>query len=183
MFISQHHAVETLPYAANSKRMQCMALQEKIGGRIRALRQSQYPMLSIHRLAVLAEVDPGQLSRAERGLAGLSLAALERIAAALNVSLGALVDPESESSLIEAAEPDTARPYDEYHRLVRDLARLIWDKLSENELAQCSDTEQTLIRHHIHSAIEEGTKRGHLLAEREIKTIREAEKKNGPETP
>jgi len=179
---SQHHAVETLPCAANGKRMQCMALQSKIGGRIRALRQSQYPMLSIHRLAVLAEVDPGQLSRAERGLAGLSLDALERIATALNVSLGALVDPENESPRIEAAEPDTTRPYDEYHRLVRDLTRLIWARLSENELAQCSDTEQALIRHHIHSAIEEGTKRGHLLAEREIEAIHEAEKRNDPET-
>ncbi len=183
MFMSQHHVVETLPCAANDKRIQCMALQSKIGGRIRTLRQSQYPMLSIHRLAVLAEVDPGQLSRAERGLAGLSLDALERIAAALNVSLGALVDPESKSSRIEAAEPDTARPYDEYHRLVRDLARLVWARLSANELAQCSDTEQALIRHHIHSAIEEGTKRGQLHAEREIKAVRETAEKNGSETP
>jgi len=166
-----------LPCAANGKRMQYMTLQSEIGGRIRALRQSQYPMLSIHRLAVLAEVDPGQLSRAERGLAGLSLDALERIAAALSVSLGTLVDPESKSSRVEAAEPDTARPYDEYHRLVRDLARLVWARLSENELAQCGGTEQALIRHHIHAAIEEGTKRGQLLAEREIKAIHKAENK------
>ncbi|MDQ6960551.1 MAG: helix-turn-helix transcriptional regulator [Mariprofundaceae bacterium] len=159
-----------------------MALKRKIGGRIRALRQSQYPVLSIHRLAVLAEVDPGQLSRAERGLAGLSLDALERIAAALNASLGTLVDPESESSHIEAAEPDTVRPYDEYHRLVHNLVRLVWAKLPEEKLAHYGDAEQDLIRHHIHSAIEEGVKRGHLLAEREIKAIRETEKETGSET-
>jgi len=182
MSISQYYVGEALPCATNGKRMQYMTLQSKIGGRIRTLRQSQYPMLSIHRMAVLAEVDPGQLSRAERGLAGLSLDSLERIAAALDVSLGTLVDPESEDSSIKAAEPNTSRPYDEYHRLVHDLARLVWARLSENELARCSDTEQALIRHHIHSAIEEGTKRGHLLAEREIKALREAEKKNGSET-
>ena len=159
-----------------------MALQEKIGGRIRALRQSQYPVLSIHRLAVLAEVDPGQLSRAERGLAGLSLDALERIAVALNVSLGTLVDPKGESPRIEAAEPDTVRPYNEYHRLVHSLVRLIWAKLPEEKLAHCGDAEQDLIRHYIHSAIEEGVKRGHLLAEREIRAIREAEEETGSES-
>ena len=92
-----------------------MALQEEIGGRIRALRQSRYPMLSIHRLAVLAEVDLGQLSRAERGLAGLSLDALGRIAAALDVSLGALVDPEYKSPrIVEATEPNITQQC-QYH--------------------------------------------------------------------
>ncbi len=157
-----------------------MFLQKKIGGRIRILRQSQYPMLSIHRLAVMAEVDPGQLSRAERGMAGLSLEALERIATALNVSLGSLVDPEGKPSYHTTAEP-AARSYDTYHQLIHSLVRLIQDKLSANGLKQCSDTEQTLIKHHIQSAIEEGIKRGHLLAEREIKDIRKLEKGSDPE--
>jgi len=182
MIISQYNVVEALPHAVDNKRVRCVSLQKKIGGRIRALRQSQYPALSINRLAVLAEVDPGQLSRAERGLAGLSLDTLERIAVALNVSPGALVDPECDSSHTETAEPDAARPYDEYHRLVHDLVRLVWAKLSADTLARCSDTEQDLLRHHIHSAIEEGVKRGHLLAEREIKAILEAEKETRPET-
>ena len=171
-----------MPRTTNSKRMAYMVLQAKIGYRIRILRQSQYPVLSIHRLAVLAEVDPGQLSRAERGLAGLSLDALDRIAAGLNVSLGALVDPENKNPPGKGVEPDAVRAYDEYHWLVRGLSQLIWARLSEDKLARCSDTEQALIRHHIHAAIEEGTKRGHLLAEREIKAIRKMEKETGSET-
>lgn len=178
MYTSQSHAWEALPGAANGKRVRCMALQMKIGSRIRALRKSQYPMLSIHRLAVMAEVDPGQLSRAERGMAGLSLEALERIAEALNVSLGTLVDPEGQSSRTGAAEPEAVRPYNEYYRLIHGFTRLVWAKLPEDELVRCSDAEQALIRHHIHSAIEEGVKRGHLLAEREIKALRKSKKGN-----
>jgi len=182
MIISQHHVIEALPHALNNKRVRCVSLQKKIGSRIRALRKSQYPALSIHRLAVLAEVDPGQLSRTERGMAGLSIDTLERIAAALSVSPSALVDTKYNISRIEAAKPKAARPYDEYHQLIHDLAHLVWVKLPESTLVRCSDAEQALLRHHIHSAIEEGVKRGHLLAEREIKAIREAEKETRPKT-
>jgi len=111
---------------------------------------------------MLAEVDPGQLSRAERGLAGVSLPALARIAVLLKVSLAELVDPEYNPSSPQA---DSITAHIEY------ITNKIWDDLKTDQLEQCRPAELNLIQHHIRSAIEEGIKRGEVEAEREIEII------------
>jgi len=133
-----------------------------IGARIRQLRKLHQPPWSMNRLAMLAEIDPGQLSRAERGLAGLSLPALARIAGLLKVSLAELVDPDHGFS---------AQQTDSIADCVQHISDKIWDGLKTPQLQQCSQAELNLIQHHIRSAIEEGIKRGEIEAEREIKLI------------
>ncbi len=133
-----------------------------IGSRIRQLRKSHQPPWSLNRLALLAEIDPGQLSRAERGLAGLSLATIGRIAALLNISLAELVDPQHSASGMQTDSLDAQ---------IQFIIEKIWRDLSSEQLAQCSQAETNLIRHHIRSAIEEGINRGEIQAEREIELI------------
>ena len=137
-------------------------MQAEIGQRIRQLRQMHQPPWTMNRLAVMAHLDPGQLSRAERGLAGLSLSAMMRIAGLLGISLAELVDPEHCVQTFQNSSPDA---------LVQCVTENIWASLNEQQLQQCSPAELDLIRHHIRSAIEEGVKRGQIQAEREIEFI------------
>jgi len=137
-------------------------MQKKVGQRIRRLRKAHQPPWTMNRLALLAHLDPGQLSRAERGLAGLSLSTLARIATLLGLSLAELVDPENCTPGIQTKSPD---------ELVQSVTDSIWVGLDEHQLQQCSAAELDLIRHHIRSAIEEGIKRGQIQAEREIEII------------
>lgn len=137
-------------------------MQSNIGLRIRKLRKAHQPPWTMNRLALLANLDPGQLSRAERGLAGLSLATLARIATLLGLSLAELIDPEHCAQGAQNKSPDD---------LVQSVTDSIWIGLDEQQLKQCSAAELDLIRHHIRSAIEEGIKRGQIQAEREIELI------------
>ncbi len=138
-------------------------MQLTVGQRIRTLRKNHQPPWTMNRLALLAHLDPGQLSRAERGLAGLSLDALARIATLLGVSLAQLVDPEHCSQDIQKGNSPEA--------LVEHVTDSIWTSLDEAQLRRCSKAELDLIRHHIRSAIEEGVKRGQIQAERELEII------------
>ncbi len=137
-------------------------MQSEIGRRIRALRTAHQPPWSINRLALMARLDPDQLSRAERGLAGLSLPALKRIAALLDLSLAELIDPDHCGRPASGDSPDA---------LAECATDSIWAGLDADQLSRCSRAEQDLIRHHIRSAIEEGIKRAQILAEREIELI------------
>jgi len=145
-------------------------MKSDIGSRIRQIRKSHEPPWSMNRLALLAEIDPGQLSRAERGLAGLSLPALTRIAALLNLSLAELVDPEHGVSSKLTGSIDMQ---------VQHLTEKIWTGLKIHQLNQCSPAELNLIRHHIRSCIEEGINRGEIEAEREIERILRKRNPNG----
>jgi transcriptional regulator with XRE-family HTH domain len=60
--------------------------------------------LSLRRAAELAEIDPGHLSRVERGAAGLSLDALARLADVLALhELARLLEPYRDKSANETA--------------------------------------------------------------------------------
>ena len=137
-------------------------MQAKIGRRIRELRKTHTPVWTINHLAVQAQVDPGQLSRAERGLAGLSIDAMARVARLLGVSLAELIDPEYR---VERGNDGSAE------LLIQHVTDNIWGELNGAQLHQCSKAELDLIRHHICSSIEEGIKRGQIQAEREIEII------------
>lgn len=137
-------------------------MQSLIGQHIRQLRKAYHPPWTINRLALEANLDAAQLSRAERGLAGLSINAMARIASLLGISLAELIDPESCQQGMRVNSSDT---------LVQRMTDSIWAGLDEHKLSQCSKAELDLIRHHILSSIEEGIKRGQVEAEREIESI------------
>jgi len=137
-------------------------MQAVIGRRIRELRKKHNPAWTINHLAVQAQVDPGQLSRAERGLAGLSIDAMSRVATLLGIRLAELIDPECSSGCRQVGSTDT---------LIQHVTDNIWNDLDGAQLNQCSKAELDLIRHHICSSIEEGIKRGQIQAEREIEII------------
>jgi len=145
-------------------------MNKNIGHRIRRQRQQLQPPLSMNKLAVLAEIDPGQLSRAERGLSGLSITALERICHVLHIHLRDLFDEEKGGHDM-IAEPAVPYHSDERNRLVACLLEVVCHEL-EQELIVCSPSEQLLIKHQIRSAIEEGIQRGKVQAEREIEAIK-----------
>lgn len=147
-----------------------MAIRKKIGHRIRDLRRERNPELSVNKLAIMAEVDPGQLSRAERGLAGLSIDALVRIANALNTSLADLVDPIKARSKDRGHEGPNAT-FDEYSYLLGRLTDFVWREIEKSETSACSKSEKELILHHIRASIETGLKRGRIQAEEEIEMI------------
>ncbi|RLL49139.1 XRE family transcriptional regulator [Mariprofundus sp. EBB-1] len=137
-------------------------MQSQIGQRIRNLRKTHRPPWTINRLALLANLDPGQLSRAERGLAGLSLDAMTQVANLLGLSLAELIDPENcrQGKQLDSADG-----------LILYVIESIWGELDEHQISQCSKAELELIQHHIRSSIEEGIKRGQIQAEREIEII------------
>jgi len=137
-------------------------MQSAIGQRIRKLRKQHNPPWSMNRLAIQAEIDAGQLSRAERGLAGIPISKLARIATLLNTSLAELVDPKHSSAQTHV---------DSIEVLVQNSIENIWKTLDSHQLKQCSHAELNLIRHHIRSAIEEGMNRGEIQAERELHLI------------
>lgn len=64
--------------------------RETWGARIRSLRQERG--LSLNKLARLAEIEQGNLSRIERGIVNSGEEARTRIAAALNVPVGEIWD-------------------------------------------------------------------------------------------
>jgi len=147
-----------------------MAVRKKIGRRIRELRQTRTPEISVNKLAVMAEVDAGQLSRAERGLAGLSIDALVRVANALNTSLADLVDPIKARAGGRGHEGPNA-VFDEYDYLLSWLSDFVWRGLDSESISHCRDTEKELVRHCIRSAIETGVRRGRIEAEDEMRAI------------
>lgn len=148
-----------------------MTAKEMIGYHIRKLRSARRPPLSINKLAILAEVDSGQLSRAERGLSGLSFDALQRIANILNISLGDLLDANNTIEKHTVTEPSSHYKVDECTQLVGKLTDAVWQQFHQKKVA-CSKAEKSLIQHQIRAAIEEGIQRGQVLAEREIESIR-----------
>lgn len=147
-----------------------MAIRKKIGHRIRDLRRQKSPELSVNRLAIMAEVDAGQLSRAERGLAGLSIDALVRIANALNTSLAELVDPIKARSSGRGHEGPNAT-FDEYDYLLSRLTDFVWRGMEAESFKRCRDAEKELLQHCIRAAIEGGVKRGRLQAEEEAREL------------
>lgn len=67
-----------------------MPITDIVGTRIAALRKTR--MLSQSQLAQTAGVDRSFLSEIEHGKANISISILEKIARALNVSMGSLLD-------------------------------------------------------------------------------------------
>lgn len=147
-----------------------MTIRKKIGRRIRDLRRERTPEMSVNRLAIMAEVDPGQLSRAERGMAGLSIDALVRIANALNTSLAELVDPIKARSGDRGHERGSEN-FDEYGYLLSRLTDLLWRDLEQQSSRSCRESEKALIQHHIRTSIETGIKRGLIQAEDEMNEL------------
>lgn len=170
MTFSQLNDLLTLHHNPFMKRVRYMTAKAIIGRHIRKQRNAKRPTLSINKLAVLAEVDPGQLSRAERGLSGLSIDALQRVANVLHISLGSLLDADEAEVNNTVAEPNAYYQADESARLVSSLTQTLWKQLNQKKLI-CSKTEQLLIQHHIRTSIEEGMRRGQIRAEREIEAL------------
>lgn len=57
------------------------------GAKVRELRDARRPRLTIEKLAEMADMDPGHLSKFERGLAGVSEETKVRLAAALDTQV------------------------------------------------------------------------------------------------
>ena len=152
-----------------------MEIFEEIGHNIRSLRKAVEPAISINRLAAAAEIDPGQLSRAERGLAGLSLPALVRIADTLGVSLARLIDRK-----ITASETDQVYTYThkkDRASLSTDLAEYILNSLlSDHDKQMIGKTQKQLFFQQLQASIEEGAMRGQIKVEKEIAQLREKKK-------
>jgi len=170
MTLSQLNDLLTLLHNPFTKRVRYMTAKAIIGRHIRKQRNAKRPTLSINKLAVLAEVDSGQLSRAERGLSGLSIDALQRIANVLHISLGSLLDANSTVVNHTVSEPSACYQVNKCSKLISSLTQTVWEQLNQKQLI-CSKTEQLLIQHHIRTSIEEGMRRGQIRAEREIETL------------
>lgn len=144
-----------------------MDIFEQVGHNIRSLRTAAEPPISINRLANAAEVDPGQLSRAERGLAGLSLPAMARIAETLGVSIAHLIDRQ-----VEASESEQAYTYTRKKNrasLINELAEFVLDNtLNQHVGAPLGESQKTLLLQQLVSSIEEGTIRGQIKIEAEL---------------
>lgn len=145
-----------------------MEIYKVVGHNIRSLRKSIEPPVSINRLAAAAEIDPGQLSRAERGLAGLSLPALARIAETLGISMVRLIDQQAET----ISESDQAYSYtrkNDRSSLISELAELILKStLNKHKNVIAGKSEEKLLLQQIQAAIEEGVMRGQIKAENEL---------------
>ncbi len=63
-------------------------IKKQVGERIRFLRGGTG--LSVNKLALLADMDPSQLSKVERGLVGISIESLDRIAQTLEMTVSEL---------------------------------------------------------------------------------------------
>ncbi|MBT4519090.1 MAG: helix-turn-helix transcriptional regulator [Halieaceae bacterium] len=137
-------------------------MQREIGERIRSYRKTHRPPWTINHLAHEVNMDPGQLSRAERGLAGLSIETLANIATQFGITLAELIDPKSS---------DQADDHLASKDMVENVIEHVWNMLDRNKLDQLRKSEFNLIRHHIRSAVEEGIKRGQILAETEIEEL------------
>ncbi|MBL4760484.1 MAG: helix-turn-helix transcriptional regulator [Mariprofundaceae bacterium] len=144
-----------------------------IGRHIRKQRSAQRPTLSINKLAILAEVDSGQLSRAERGLSGLSIDALQRIANVLHISLGSLLDADQRVVDDVICEPSEDYQIESSSHAVSNLTQIVWKELNHKGLLY-SHAEKQLIEHQIRSAIEEGIHRGKIRAEYEVEVMHQA---------
>ncbi len=145
-----------------------MEIHKVVGHNIRSLRKSIEPPVSINRLATAAEIDPGQLSRAERGLAGLSLPALVRVAETLGIPVIRLIDQQAEI----ISESDQAYSYTKKRdrsSLISELTGLILSGvLTEHKNIKTGKNEEKLLHQQIQAAIEEGVMRGQLKAENEL---------------
>jgi len=148
-----------------------MDIFEEVGRNIRCLRNAIEPPVSINRLATAAEIDPGQLSRAERGLAGLSLPALARIAETLGVSIVRLIDQQPED-ISESSQPYAYSRKNDRDSLIAELANSTLNRtLHEHSNAKISKSEEKLLLQQIQAAIEEGLARGQIKAEQELEAI------------
>lgn len=145
-----------------------MDIYKIVGHNIRSLRKSIEPPVSINRLAAAAEIDPGQLSRAERGLAGLSLPALARIAETLGISIARLIDQQAET----ISESDQAYSYtrkNDRSSLILELAEVILkNTLSTHKNTVTGKSKKKLLLQQIQAAIEEGVVRGQIKVENEL---------------
>lgn len=145
-----------------------MEIYKIVGHNIRSLRKSIEPPVSINRLAAAAEIDPGQLSRAERGLAGLSLPALARIAETLGISIVRLIDQQAET----ISESDKTYSYSRKNdraSLISELADLILkNTLNEQKNVVMGNSQEKLLHQQIQAAIEEGITRGQIKVEGEL---------------
>ncbi len=153
-----------------------MEIFEEIGHNIRSLRKAIEPAISINRLAAAAEIDPGQLSRAERGLAGLSLPALVRIADTLGVSLARLIDRQ-----VAASETDQVYTYTykkDRASLTAELAKYILnDLLSGHRELMIGKTQKQLLLQQLQASISEGAMRGQIKVEEELVQLIKERKK------
>ncbi|MES0372374.1 MAG: helix-turn-helix transcriptional regulator [Mariprofundaceae bacterium] len=145
-----------------------MDIYKIVGHNIRSLRNSIEPSVSINRLAAAAEIDPGQLSRAERGLVGLSLPALARIAETLSVPVVRLIDQQAES-ISESGQAYSYSRKNDRASLISELTDLILKStLNEHKNTITGNSEKKLLRHQIQAAIEEGITRGQIKVEGEL---------------
>ena len=151
-----------------------MDIFEVVGHNIRSLRKAVDPPISINRLATAAEIDPGQLSRAERGLAGLSLPAMARIAETLGVTLVQLIDRQVETS--ESEQPYTYSRVRDQHSLTSELSEFILSNmLSDHTGLHVTDSQRQLFLQQLRAAIDEGAMRGRIKVEKELTQLNEPE--------
>ncbi len=149
-----------------------MDIFEAVGHNIRSLRQAVDPPISINRLATAAEIDPGQLSRAERGLAGLSLPAMVRIAETLGVSLAHLIDRQVETS--ESGQPYLYTRKKDRASLINELAESVLNRtLGEHPGLTVGKSQKELFVQQLEASIEEGVIRGQIKVEGELASLKD----------
>lgn len=149
-----------------------MDIFEEVGHNIRSLRKAVDPPISINRLATAAEIDPGQLSRAERGLAGLSLPAMARIAETLGVSLVQLIDRQVETSESEQSYLYTRKK--DRTSLISELAEYVLNRMfTERPDLTVGKSQKELFIQQFEASIEEGVIRGQIKVESELTKLKD----------
>lgn len=108
----------------------------KIGHRVRLIRKAH--KLTQVELAELANINSNYLGQVERGELTISVSKLLRIADALNVSLGELVDPCLKPSAVPVEE--LRRGIKEKIDLLSDLDVLVVDRIADYLRAESTQT-------------------------------------------